>query len=148
MRDVEGSERVGGNSGSEGPGKPEPADRARSRGADVDADPPLVASSWLLLAAWAFLVQVLAVRAFAGGVLPSPPPVVITPCQIDVNRAGVAELQALPSVGPSRAEAIVLERIRHGRFADLADLSRVRGFGPEMLARLAKYVRFEPESGR
>ncbi|MFT7537106.1 MAG: hypothetical protein ACI85K_003062, partial [Hyphomicrobiaceae bacterium] len=29
--------------------------------------------------AWAFLVQLLAVRAFAGGLLPSPPSVVITP---------------------------------------------------------------------
>ena len=91
--------------------------------------------------AWAFLVQLLAV-------LPPPPSVAVTPCRIDVNRAGVAELQALPSVGPSRAEAVVLERIRNGPFEELADLSRVRGFGPEMLARLAEFVRFEPESTR
>ncbi len=98
--------------------------------------------------AWAFLVQLLAVLAFAGGLLPAPPSVVITPCRIDVNRAGVAELQALPSVGPSRAEAVVLERIRHGPFGGLADLSRVRGFGPEMLLRLEEFVRFGPESVR
>ncbi|MFT4840793.1 MAG: competence ComEA-like helix-hairpin-helix protein [Planctomycetota bacterium] len=102
----------------------------------------------MLLMAWAFLVQLLAVRAFAGGLLPAPPSVVITPCRIDVNGAGVAELQALPSVGPSRAEALVLERIRHGPFDGLADLSRVRGFGPEMLARLAEFVQFAPESAR
>jgi competence ComEA-like helix-hairpin-helix protein len=98
--------------------------------------------------AWAFLVQLLAVRAFAGGLLPAPPSVVITPCRIDVNRAGVAELQALPAIGPSRAEAIVLERIRHGPFEGLADLSRVRGIGPEMLICLDEFVRFGPESGR
>jgi len=98
--------------------------------------------------AWAFLVQILAVRAFAGGVLPSPPSARITPCRLDINRASVAELQALPSVGPSRAEAIVLERIRNGRFSDLADLSRVRGFGPETLHGLAEFVLFAPESAR
>ena len=81
-------------------------------------------------------------RAFAGGLLPSPPSVVISPCRIDVNQAGVAELQALPSLGPSRAEAVVLERIRHGPFEELADLSRVRGIGPETLICLGEFVRF------
>ena len=72
------------------------------------------------------MVQILAVRAFAGGVLPAPAEVVITPCRIDINHAGVAELQALPSVGPMRAEALVLERIRNGPFDGLNDLGRVQ----------------------
>ena len=87
-------------------------------------------------------------RAFAGGLLPQPPGVAIEPCRIDVNHAGAAELQALPSVGPSRAEALVLERIRNGPFVDLADLSRVHGFGPETLCRLAEFVCFESAPDR
>jgi len=87
-------------------------------------------------------VQVLAVRAFAGGLLPPEPTVVISPCRIDINRASAAELQVLPSVGPSRAEALVLDRVRNGQFRGLDDLQRVHGFGPETVAGLADYVVF------
>lgn len=96
-----------------------------------------------MLVAWAFVVQILAVRAFAGGVLPAPADVVITPCRININHAGVAELQALPSVGPMRAEALVLERIRNGPFDGLNDLGRVHGMGPELLNSLADFVCFD-----
>lgn len=91
---------------------------------------------------WAVLVQVLVVRAFAGGLLPPEPAFVLEPCRIDVNRAGIFELLALPAVGPVRAEALVLERVRNGRFDGLADLSRVRGFGPATLAGIAEFVAF------
>ena len=90
----------------------------------------------------------LAVRAFAGGILPPPAEVVITPCRIDVNQAGVAELQALPSVGPVRAEALVLERIRNGPFDGLDDLARVHGMGPELLKALADFVCFDVQLRR
>lgn len=93
--------------------------------------------------AWGFLVQLLAIRAFAGGVLPASPDISLSPCQIDVNRAGVGALQSLPSVGPARAEALVLERVRNGPFTQLSDLSRVHGFGPEILIRLAGFVCFD-----
>ena len=147
MRDVESAERVGRVIGVSGVGSTQYGEHPWRRRSDVGADSPLVARSWLLLVAWAFLVQLLAVRAFAGGLLPSPPSVFISPCRIDVNRAGVAELQALPSLGPSRAEAVVLERIRHGPFEGLADLSRVRGIGPETLICLGEFVHFGPEYG-
>ncbi len=96
-----------------------------------------------LVVAWAVLVWVLAVRAFAAGLLPPPPGPSVRPCRLAVNRAGFAELQALPGIGPSRAEAIVLERIRRGPFADLEDLGRVHGLGPEVLRELAPHVTFE-----
>lgn len=62
--------------------------------------------------------------------------------RVDVNRASVAELQVLPGIGPGRAEALVLERIRGGLFAGLEDLERVRGFGAVVLDRLAPHVAF------
>ena len=55
---------------------------------------------------------------------------------VDVNRASVAELQALPGVGPATAAAIVGERDRNGPFASFEDLERVRGIGPAKLAAL------------
>ena len=87
-------------------------------------------------------------RAFAGGILPPPAEVVITPCRIDINHAGVAELQALPAVGPVRAEALVLERIRNGPFDCLDDLARVHGMGPELLKALADFVCFDVQRRR
>lgn len=92
-------------------------------------------------------MQLLAVRAFAGGLLPPPPGAEIDPVVLDVNRADVHQLQALPSIGPGRAEALILERIRNGPFHDLADLGRTRGFGPATCAGLAPFVRFGPDSG-
>lgn len=84
----------------------------------------------------------LAVRAFAGGLLPPEPTAVIAPCRIDVNRASAGELQVLPAVGPTRAEDLVLDRVRNGPFRGLRDLTRVNGFGPETVAGMADYVVF------
>lgn len=92
--------------------------------------------------AWAFGVQLLAVRAFATGLLPDDGDAEVVPLCIDVNRASVAELQVLPSIGPTRAEQIVLERIRGGSFRDLDDLARVPGLGPHALAELDGFVQF------
>jgi competence protein ComEA len=49
---------------------------------------------------------------------------------VDVNLAGVAELETLPGVGPATAAAIVEHREQHGPFATIDDLEAVRGIGP------------------
>ncbi|MCA8977816.1 MAG: helix-hairpin-helix domain-containing protein [Planctomycetes bacterium] len=85
----------------------------------------------------------LAVRAFAGGLLgvPVEDRVTIEPVVIDVNRAGLAELQALPGIGPTRAEAIILHRLRHGPFRCVDDLTRVDGLGATTVEALRSAVR-------
>ncbi len=56
---------------------------------------------------------------------------------IDVNRATIAELEALPRIGPALARRITRERSRGGAFRDLAALARrVRGIGVKTVARL------------
>jgi competence protein ComEA len=55
---------------------------------------------------------------------------------LDLNRADARALEALPGVGPARADAIVRERAR-APFCGIADLDRVAGFGPATLARVA-----------
>jgi len=97
-----------------------------------------------LLMLWAGLTFLLAIRAFAGALLPPAVAVRVEPCTVDVNTASVAELQALPGVGETRAAAIVLERIRHGPFADAAALQRVDGIGPESCELLRPFARFGP----
>ena len=57
--------------------------------------------------------------------------------KIDLNRASLAELDALPGIGPVLAARIVEHRLRHGPFRAVEELRAVRGIGPRLLARLA-----------
>jgi len=59
---------------------------------------------------------------------------------VDVNRASVSELDALPGVGPATAAAIVTERERNGPFVGVDDLERVPGIGPAKLAAMRELV--------
>ncbi len=50
------------------------------------------------------------------------------------------QLDALPGVGPSTAQAIVAYRDEHGRFAAVEELEEVRGIGPAKLDGLRGLV--------
>lgn len=91
---------------------------------------------------WAVAVLLLSMRALYRGVVTPAPDLVVEPCRLDLNRASAAELEVLPGIGPRRAEALVLARLRGGPFLAVEDLLRIDGFGPEMLRRLRPHVRF------
>jgi comEA protein len=59
---------------------------------------------------------------------------------INLNTASVSDLDALPGVGPARAQAIVRHREAHGPFLSVESLVRVPGIGPAALARLRPLV--------
>lgn len=59
---------------------------------------------------------------------------------LDLNRATIEQLDALPGVGPATARAIVDWRTRHGRFRSVQDLLDVPGIGPAKLDRLRPMV--------
>ncbi|MEO1059496.1 MAG: helix-hairpin-helix domain-containing protein, partial [Actinomycetota bacterium] len=59
---------------------------------------------------------------------------------MDVNSAGLTELQTLPGIGPTIAAAIIDDRERNGPFGSPADLERVPGIGPARLAALIDLV--------
>lgn len=63
-----------------------------------------------------------------------------TPGLLDLNRATLSELDALPGIGPVLAGRIVAERSRLGRFRSREDLFAVPGIGPKLYARLAPLV--------
>lgn len=63
--------------------------------------------------------------------------------RIDINAAGVAELERLPDIGPRLAQRIVEERTVRGRFRRPEELARVSGIGPKKLERLRDYVTVE-----
>src|SRR5215468_5150062 len=67
---------------------------------------------------------------------------------VDLNAATVADLRALPGIGPARAERIVAERDRRGGFASVDDLATVPGIGEATLAAAAPYLRIGPRRRR
>jgi competence protein ComEA len=60
---------------------------------------------------------------------------------VDINSASLADLDALPGVGPSTAQAIIDYRIANGPYASVDDLLNVRGIGPSKLAAMRARVR-------
>ena len=97
--------------------------------------------TWLLAVLLAVAVLALGWRAW--GARPRPFDILKAPSsspipRIDLNRASLPEIQALPGVGPKLADAIVSARPIQG----LEDLSQVRGIGPRLLERLEPRVRF------
>jgi competence protein ComEA len=59
---------------------------------------------------------------------------------LDLNTAGVAELDALPGIGPVLAQRIVDHRTREGPFRSVEELDDVPGIGPAIAAELAERV--------
>ena len=60
---------------------------------------------------------------------------------LDLNRAGVADLERLPGLGPVRARAIVEYRTRNGPFRSVDHVTAVPGIGPALLERLRPFLR-------
>lgn len=62
---------------------------------------------------------------------------------LDINRAGLADLQLLPGIGLALARRIVARRERLGRFVSWRQLRAVRGLGPASIGRLQRAGQFE-----
>jgi competence protein ComEA len=60
---------------------------------------------------------------------------------VDLNSAGLDELDALPGVGPATAQAIITYRSNHGPFESVEDLTEVPGIGVAKLDALRDLVR-------
>lgn len=60
--------------------------------------------------------------------------------RLDPNRASAQELDRLPGVGRSLADALVRSRESQGPFRARDDLLRVRGIGPALLERMAPHL--------
>jgi competence protein ComEA len=60
--------------------------------------------------------------------------------KVNLNTASQAQLEELPGIGPTYAEAILAERQRRGGFTSVNDLRSVRGIGDKRFAELAPLV--------
>ncbi len=55
---------------------------------------------------------------------------------VNINTAGLEELDTLPGVGPSTAQAIIDEREANGPFTSIEDIQRVSGIGEKKFEKL------------
>jgi competence protein ComEA len=60
--------------------------------------------------------------------------------KVNLNTATQAQLEELPGIGPTYAQAIIAERERRGGFRSVNDLRSVRGIGDKRFAELAPLV--------
>lgn len=71
------------------------------------------------------------------------PPASFAAGLLDLNRATAAELDRLPGIGPSLANAILLYREENGPFLSVDDLLDVPGIGPTRFSQLRDLVRVD-----
>ena len=62
---------------------------------------------------------------------------------VNINTAGVKELDTLPGIGPVKAQAIVDYRNAHGEYANVEELDKVDGIGEKTLEKIEPCVIFE-----
>jgi comEA protein len=60
--------------------------------------------------------------------------------KVNINTAGVEELQTLQSVGPALAQRIIDHRRAHGPFRRIADLDAVKGVGASFLEKNKYFI--------
>lgn len=63
-----------------------------------------------------------------------------SPGKININKAGSAELQQLPGIGPATAEKILEYRRQNGKFNQAEDLKNVSGIGEKTFARFREKI--------
>ena len=60
---------------------------------------------------------------------------------LDLNRATVEQMEALPAIGPKLARSIMAARnARGGRFANLDEVLAIDGVGPKTIDAIRPYV--------
>jgi comEA protein len=62
------------------------------------------------------------------------------PQKIDINRAEAWLLEALPGIGPSKAQAIINYRQQNGGFKHITEITEVEGIGPSIYEQIKELI--------
>jgi len=62
--------------------------------------------------------------------------------KVNINKAGIEELEKVPFIGPSTAQEIVNYRKTHGGFHVLGDLGNIKGIGEKKLNIIKEFIIF------
>ncbi len=64
---------------------------------------------------------------------------------LDINTATAEQFETLVGIGKTKAQAIVADREKNGRFKSVDDLARVSGIGPATLEKNRDNLMVSPE---
>jgi competence protein ComEA len=76
-------------------------------------------------------------KAAPAAAVTTSPTAASTGVKVNINTASAAELDSLPGIGATKAQAIIEDREANGPFATCADLARVAGIGPATVQSIA-----------
>ena len=60
--------------------------------------------------------------------------------KVNINKAGQAELENIPGVGPSTALKIIEYRKQNGKFSSIEDIKNVSGIGDGKYEKIKDYI--------
>ena len=66
----------------------------------------------------------------------------------NINTATKEELEALPGIGPVKAQAIIDYRVQHGGFKTLEELKDVKGIGARRFEKLKPELTLAPPGAK
>ena len=64
--------------------------------------------------------------------------------RVNINTATVADLDGLPGIGPTTAQAIVDYRLQNGPFQVIQDIEKVQGVGPATFENIKNFINVGP----
>ncbi|MEB6338528.1 ComEA family DNA-binding protein [Mammaliicoccus sciuri] len=60
--------------------------------------------------------------------------------EVNINTGDKSEIEKLPGIGPSKADAILHYRETNGEFKTVDDLKKVKGFGDKTVESLKDFI--------
>lgn len=62
--------------------------------------------------------------------------------KVQINKASLEELDAIPGLGKKKAQAVLDHIAQHGPIQDQAGLTKVKGIGDKLAAKISPYLSF------